>query len=313
MSRPCPDNLSQEKVQQLLAAVGSVPQSDAGGDLNVVDYNWRQPQYFSLEQRTKLAEFAEKAAAACVDEFSRLYHGDVEVSVVSAAQCFQSPSEAENPQAEYCFAFGVDPEKPFGLMRIPDSSAALWTGHMLGGEELTEESGRRLSTLEESFLLDIASGLIKDFSRAYGSPLQLNRCLTRDESSIVLQGSQERFMVVLEVRKRDSEDNAVQAFILMCCDKLQSVAGKVVSEEGKNITADKIRAMREHLKDVPVSLTVRLAQTMLKFKDVVNLQVNDIVLLNKEVFDPVDVLIGGRTVFQGRPAQSGGKLAVVIV
>lgn len=312
MSGTVADNLSQEKIQQLLAAVGSVPRSDTSGD-EAADYDWRKPQYFSIDQRAKLGEFAEKAARECVDEFSRLYHGLTGVSVVFAAQYFQNPSETANAPAEYCFAFGTDPQKPFGLMRIPESSAALWTGHALGGgDEPTEDSGRSFSKLEESFLTEIASVLIKDFSRAYGSPLQLDRGVLREPSFAALQGSQELFMIGLEVRKADSENAAARVDLLMCCDKLQSVAGKL-SDEGKTATADNIRAMREHLKEVPVSLTVRLARTTLRFKDILDLRVGDIMLLGKKVSDPVEVLIGGKTVFQGRPAQSGGKQAVVIV
>jgi len=313
MSKPAADNLSREKVQQLLAAVGSVPRQQTRAEAEAVDYDWRKPQYFSVAQRATLAGFVKNAAAACVDEFSRLYHGDVTVSVVSAEQYFQEAPDDETSPTEYCFAFGVDAQKPFGVVRIPAASAALWTGHILGGDDSTEEAGRTLSTLEESFLLDIASGLIKDFSRAYGSPLQVDRTLLRDVSAAALQGSKEVFQIVLEVQKTESAGGVAQASLLMCCDKLHAAAGRTASDEGKTAAADTIKAMRQHIQDIPVSLTVQLAKTMLRFEDIVELQANDIVLLGKRTSDPIDVLIDGRTLFQGRPAQSGGKCAVVIV
>jgi len=313
MSSSAADNLSREKVQQLLAAVGSVPRRQTRADVEAVDYNWRKPQYFNVTQRATLGQFVKNAASACVDEFSRLYHGDVTVSVVSAEQYFQEAPDDETSPTEYCFAFGADAQKPFGVVRIPAASAALWTGHILGGDESGEEDERTLSALEESFLLDIAAGLIKDFSRAYGSPLHVDRTLLRDVSAAALQGSKEVFQIVLEVQKTESAGSVAQASLLMCCDKLHAAAGKTASDEGKTAAADNIKAMRQHIQDIPVSLTVQLAKTMLRFKDIVELQVNDIVLLGKQTSDPIDVLIDGRTLFQGRPAQSGGKCAVVIV
>ncbi len=312
MRRLVSDSLNHEKVQQLLAAVGSMPRQQSV-DANVVDYNWKQPQYFTTEQRATLGQFAQKAAAAWVDEFSRIYHSDVEVSVVSAGQFFHDPSQTENPQAEYCFAFGSDAQKPFGLMRIPDASAAVWTGHLLGGDESSEDAGRSLSKLEESFLLDIASGLIKEFARAFGSPLQMDRSILRDSTSVVLRGSQEVFLFVLKVQKADSAGSAAQISLLICCDKLHTAAGKVAPQEAKTSTADNARAMRAHIQDIPVSLTVQLDKTMLRFKELAELQVNDIVILDKKITDPVEVMIDDRTVFQGHPAQSGKNHAVVIL
>ena len=307
------DKLSYEKIQQFLAAAGRAGQPDTSGDIETADYDWRKPRYFNQARLEKLEEFAKKAALECVDEFSRLYHGSASVSVVSAEQCFQDQLEAENEQEDYCIAFGVDPEKSFGLMCIPHSSAIVWTGQVFGGTELSEDSGKVLSELEESFLLDIVSGLMEALSAAYGSHLQLARHLIRDRSSVTLAGSKELFKVTFEVRKEDSEDDPARACFVMCCDKLRSIAGDIASEEKKTAAADSDRAMREHVHRIPVSLTVQLAKTKLLFKDVMNLQVNDIMLFDKKVSDPIEILVEDKTVFYGRPAQSGGKHAVVIV
>ena len=313
MSKMIADKLSYEKIQQFLAAAGRAEQPDTSGEIETADYDWRKPRYFNQASLEKLEEFAEKATLEWVDEFSRLYHGSAGVSVVSAEQCFQDPSETEDEQEDYCIAFGADPEKPFGLMCIPNSSAIDWTGQVFGGTESSEDSGGALSELEESFLLDIVSGLIEALSTAYGSHLQLARSLIRDRSSVTLDGSSELFKVTFEVQKEDSENDAARAFFVMCCDKLQSIAGDVASEEKKATAADSGKAMREHIQSIPVSLTVQLAKTKLLFKDVMNLQVNDIMLLDKKVSDPIEILIEDRTLFYGRPAQSGGKHAVVIV
>ena len=313
MSKTITDKISYDKIQQLVAAAGRAGQPDSSSDIEAADFDWRKPRYFNQDSLEKLGEFVAKVALECVDGFSRLYQGSAGVSVVSAEQCFQAQLETDSEQEDYWVAFGLDPEKPFGLMCIPHSSAIAWTGQIFGGTESSEDSGGALSELEESFLLDIVSGLVDAVSTVYGSKLQLDKHIIRDRSSVTLAGSKELFKVTFEAQKEDSEDDAVRACFVMCCDKLESVAGSDSTESGKTAAADSGRALREHVQSMPVSLTVQLAKTKLLFRDVMDLQVNDIMLLDKNVSDPVEILIEDKTVFYGRPAQSGGKHAVVIV
>ncbi len=170
---------------------------------------------------------------------------------------------------------------------------------------------RSLSRLEESFLADIAAGLIAAFSRVYGSDLKPAR--EAERSLIALQGSDELLEIVFEAGKADSQEPAATAAFLVCCDKLEPVAGKTTSGHEKLSESQLRSVLLEHIHQVPMSVRVELGTAMLAFKDVINLQADDIVILNKKVSDPVNVLVEDRVLFRGYPAQSGGKQAVFIV
>lgn len=313
MSKSTADKLSNEKIQQLLAAVGAKSQEDESQHLDTSDYDWGQPRYFNLKQVEKVGCFAETVAEKCIEEFSRLYQGDCSVSVASTEQLFSSEFDKEERQGGYYIPFGADSQRSFGLMRIPKSSALAWTGQVLGDTQSKEDLDRKLSKLEESFLLDIVSGLVGAFSRAYGSDLHPGKTIIQDWSLIELQGSEELLEITFEVGKIDSEESTAKASFLVCCDKLESIAGKTASQDKKLSEAQTAAAILEHVHQVPLSVRVELGTIMLAFKDVVHLQTDDILVLNKKVTDAVDVLVEGRTLFCGRPAQSGGKHAVVIV
>jgi hypothetical protein len=45
------NNLSKEKIKQLLSAVGSVRQEDTSG-IETEEYNWNQPRFFDRKQLT---------------------------------------------------------------------------------------------------------------------------------------------------------------------------------------------------------------------------------------------------------------------
>jgi flagellar motor switch protein FliM len=312
MSKTDADKLSREKIQQLLAAVGTKSKEDTSHDSDVTDYDWRQPRYFKVKELTRIKSFAETAAQELIEEFGRLYQSETTVSVVSAEQRSSGASDEENQQGDYHIPFGADSQKPFGLVTIPKQSALLWTGRILGDAAIDKDSERHLSKLEESLLADIVSGLINAFSRAYGSTLSADEHILSDRSMIELQGSDELFEMVFEAKTEAGDMSAAVSF-LMCCDKLETIAG-CTAGRGEKLSEAQIRnAMLEHIHRVPVSVRVELAGAMLAFKDVMNLEVDDIVMLNKNVMETAEILVEGQTLFHGFPAQAGGNFAVVIV
>ena len=59
MSNTETQNLSREKIQQILASIGS--QKVEGNDkVEAAEYNWHQPHCFSSKQLKKLDNFTEK-------------------------------------------------------------------------------------------------------------------------------------------------------------------------------------------------------------------------------------------------------------
>jgi flagellar motor switch protein FliM len=63
---------------------------------------------------------------------------------------------------------------------------------------------------------------------------------------------------------------------------------------------------------MPVLITGQLASTMLSFEEIMDLQVNDIVLLDKRIDQPVELIVDDRTIYYGYPAKSEGNYAVKI-
>lgn len=302
------DKLSQEKIQQLLAAVGSRPNACTNEDAVVFD--WKQPRYFNSEQLARLQVFAEAVAAECKTEFFRLYQDDVEVSVVTAEQCFWDGFAEQHGTACYRMMLGNGSQPPLGLIHIPESSADAWIGQMLGTSELSREEGK-LSELEESLLLDIAANLTQALSRAYRNGLQLDKQIYDAGMRPDLTGSDELFMITFEVRQADSEQAPMSASFLMCCDKLQVLIEEGHSEKPVR-TVDYAGIMRQHIDQQMVPLTVQLGKATLLFKDVLNLEPDDVFVMDNSVTDPVSILINNKHVFCGRPARTGEHYAVII-
>jgi flagellar motor switch protein FliM len=307
------NNLSKEKIQQLLSAIGSGQQEDTS-DIETTEYNWNKPRYFDRRQLNRLDGFAKRVAKAMNVKFVDYFHGELDVKVVSTTQHFAAElveQAMESGQNDYYLAFGSDQKHPCGFISIPTQTAFIWATQLLGDPESeVEHSGRDLSQLEESLVCDLLSALIEAFTRDR-LDFQPDRNIFRKLFPLELKSSEELCKISFDIKKADQEKSD-EAYILILSSKLVPVVGQ--SEQIlSGFSADDIsKAILAHIQQMPVFLTAQMDSLVLTLKEVMSLEVGDILLLDKKVNEPLEVVISGRTALLGRPAKSAGKYAVVI-
>ena len=68
--------------------------------------------------------------------------------------------------------------------------------------------------------------------------------------------------------------------------------------------------MQEHINNVSMEVQVQLDEIEVSLKDIASLAVGDVLLLNKRIKEPVDVIISGKKIIKGLPVQYKGQYAV---
>lgn len=311
MSNTAIRNLGREKIQQILASIGS-QKADDSEKVEAVEYNWHQPHYFSSNQLEKLDSFTKKVTRGCAQKFTQLYHNDFNVAIISTTQHFADEFAApKNAQNDYYLTVGSE-DQIFGLVGIPRQTAIIWATQLLGDSKSAENSDRNLSQLEQSLLFDIASGIIQALSDSCDNyELQPAGEIVSGQIPIEFEGTEELYKITFGVKKADSEKPS-EAYFLIFCDKLQTVVGQKVQTSEVLSAQDISKAMLDHVQKIPVSVTAQLASTVLTFEEIMSLQVDDILLLDKSVNEPAELIVEGQAIFRGQPAISDGKYAVVI-
>jgi flagellar motor switch protein FliM len=314
MSNPLADSLTKEKIQQLFAAAGPRTAEDTS-QINAVDYNWYQPHYFTSEQLKKLEDFTKKAAILTDEKFSALCHSNFNTTIISTTQHFADEFLMQPPESHknnYCLAFGAEKVRTCGLVAIPNQTAAAWVTQLLGDTESEKDLNRTLSQLEESLLLDASSAIIDAFFGAgSGCNSRPARSLVRGQLPLELQNAEELCKIVFRIAKAQSTGSN-EAYILIACKEMEIAIGKTSQVADKFSAEDISKAIMNSLYKMPVSVTGQLASIILTFKEIINLQADDIILLDKKVDEPLDLIIDGRAFFHGKPAKSAGSFAVVI-
>ena len=305
--------LSKEKIQQLLSAVGSGPQEDTSG-IETTEFNWNQPRYFDRRQLNRLDGFTKRVARRINIKLNDYFHNEFDVKVVSTKQHFAAElvgKTIESGQDDYYLAFGTDRDYPYGLISIPAHTALGWAKQLLGDSESeAEDSDGDLTPLEESLVCDLLSALIEAFSQDC-LDFHLAKNIVRRLFPLELKGSEELCKITFDIKKADKEKGD-EAYILILSSKLEPVVGK--SEQSvSGVSEDDIsKAILAHMQQMPVFITAQLSSVVLTLKEIMSLEVGDILLLDKKVNETIELVTSGRTALLGRPAKSAGKYAVVI-
>ena len=66
------------------------------------------------------------------------------------------------------------------------------------------------------------------------------------------------------------------------------------------------------MRRAPVQVKAVVCESNIHFRELVELQPGDILLLGKKIREPMDVLVNGQFCFQAYPARQQNKMALVI-
>lgn len=314
-------NPGRERLNQLLKAARA--RSGPGeAPLEATEYNWHEPHRFSRMQLRKLNDFVKRLTMVLADKFSGFCRGEFDVIDASTSQHFAGEfirPAAEGTSGDFYLPFGADSEHPCGLLGLPEETAVTWARQLLGDAESDKGAGKTLSQLEATLLLDLTCALVEEFSLACeGVQFRPGGSMVKGLWPLEPTGIEELCRISFSVRspqdnvRKTGSAEASAAYFLMTCEALAPVVGPGAQTSGQFSANEVSKAILDRLQTMPVTATAQLASTALTFAEIMNLRVGDILLLDRKVDEPAELIIEGRTVYCGWPVKSAGKYALTI-
>jgi flagellar motor switch protein FliM len=313
MSDKTKNNLTREKIQQLLSAVG-VKQGEPVGKIDADEYDWNVPHYFKKRQMKNLEEFAKNVSENIASECRRFFQEAFDSQVTEITQHYAQKfinQIFEESKKDYYLILNNENDAACGLIILPTETVKHWLKLLLGESETKENAEEQLSKLEESLLCDI----FERFGKAVTNSNKLLNLKTTDKFlyenfSLPLSDSEELCKITFDIKQKNTEQNCL-AHLLMPCSKLLPIVGQA---RDSNLKPEQIKnAMMEHAKQLPVIVTARLAQTELNFEQILTLQKGDILTLGKKITEPIELIVQGKTNFLAKPVKSGDRIAAQII
>jgi len=312
MSNESAENLNRKKIAQLLTTIGSQPEND-DSQIEATEYNWHQPHCFNTDQLKKLNDFCKKVAVIATIKLNSLCQSDLTITIESttlhfAEELFGQKSEADQ---NYYMAFNNKQGQSYGLISMPTKTSITWTTQLLGEPESKQDDNIPLSLLEESLLSDVNFIIIESVSNSHDSlNLEPVKIIIQGQAPFYIEGTEELCKMTFGFQEGESDKNEFS--VVMPCSNLESIAEKSEQTVETFSNNDILKAITECLHKMSVNVTAQLSSTVLTFEEIMGLQTGDIVLLDRKINEPINVIAENQIIFHGQPAKSAGKYSVVI-
>ena len=315
MTEATGDNMfSRDQLKQLLARArqnGPVEETS----VDAVDYDWSVPHHFGPIQQKKLKQFTEEMAIDLSGQFTEICGEQLTVNVSETTEHFAGSviKEYTNDKDTSYLTFGETGKVPIGVLAMPKRTSIHWAAKVLHDTPPENVENCEMSQLEKSMLSDIASATVGTFSECCVknglSFFKAAESLTKEDWPLELSDFEELSRINFLVKDEKGETEASFIVISRVFD------GLFVSTEGSATppTETEVRDLIiSHLNDIPIPVKAVLGKANIAVSDLMTVEVGDVLVLDKRIDSPIEVLIDDKMFFKGRPAKSMKKYAVAI-
>lgn len=324
------DVLSQAEVESLLSSMGPAAKAAAPGKSPIAEqalaanrlrdkvspYDFKRPERVGKEQMRALQTLHEGFGRNFGAALSALLRSMVEVKLTSVDQLTYSEFvfSLENPT---CFnLLTAEPLEGNLILDVNPSILYPIIDRLLGGGRESGPVARRpLTEIELRLVSRITSLFLDELRRAWENVLPLKLAVVRVESNPqlvqIVPPNEVVVLISFELTVGD-----VRGMMNLCVpfNSIERIGNKLTNNSWvaygrKSATPASIRQIGEQLQPSLVELVVDLAETTISTKDLIGLQVGDVITTEKDIRSPLNVSVEGVAKFQARPGAFKGNKA----
>ncbi|NLK07572.1 MAG: flagellar motor switch protein FliM [Firmicutes bacterium] len=312
------DILSQQEIDELINQVAGQVQEDEVSD-EVAVYDFKRPHRFSKERVRALHRIHEQFAREFSGMISAKLRSRVELTVQSIEQLTFGEFIRSVPNPSVIILSDMQPLEGSLIMQLSPDISFLLYDRLCGGPGMALERPRELTDIELAVLTNqLFEPMVDNFANAWSDFMELTVTLQSIESNPqFLQVMQERETVILISLALGV--GKAQDFVNICISysALEPVLKKLTSLSlfgslrRRPGTADS-RNLQAKVKETPITVNVELGTTVVTVADLLNLQVGDVISLDRKQHENLEVHVGDLGKFLASPGKLGDKLGIVI-
>jgi len=305
------DILSQEEIDALLDVV-----EDEGEDIlessddtllpqrQVTLYDFKRPNRVSKEQLRAFRGVHDKMARSLASQISSIMRSIVEIQLHSVDQMTYGEFLMSLPNPTSFNVFSMKPLEGSGVIEINPSIAFPMLDRLLGGKGEPFDASREFSDIELSLFETILRVMMSTLKEAWGPVMEIYPTIESKESSPnVVQIVAQNEIVVMVVMEIIIGHSSGMMNICYPVISLEPILPKLASRDLMlNETSSKKSRNTELqvlLGGAQVSVEANLGESELSLRDVLDLQVGDVVRLSNAADDIVEICIDGKSRFKG--------------
>lgn len=299
---------TMQQMRSLVEPEGAVP------DAEPVD--WLVPRRLGQDSRESLMFLAAKLGGHLEKSLHLLSGQNFEAAVKGCHERYADRLYMHVTQQQpknYYLPLTQENKGHIGFISLPFETAAILVGCMLRDPEAEIGKDGQMSSLAESILTDAAASLVDAVTKGFEEYGQ--KPIAKEERLVFIDWP---------VRFRDLEDLCEFEFNAVCGNitlkmtltllneiiaDIAQIKGPFGRAEGKREESDRIA---KRMYETPMSVTALLSSALMTLNDVVSLEEGDVVILDRKITEPIDVLVNGQLCFCAWPASHIGRRALLI-
>ncbi len=310
--------LSQEEIDALLSAMdkGEVDlEEDVKQEAEVLAYNLTSQNIMLRDQFHALEEVYDRLASLLGTSFSASLQRSLEVEFVSTemVKYTECISAFSNPTSFTIFT--MDPLIGSAMLAIEPRLVYSLIDCMFGGDGKPTERMREFTLIEQRMMRRFAKEVLASLQKAWKivDPITATLKKTEIKPDFVHLASPNDLMVVIIFGVKGQEFSS-NLHICIPYLMLEPIKDKLSSKylREKDMEHNWSEQLEMLLQDTPVTLTAELGMTTRSVRDLLDLQVDDIVQLNTGPEDLVTLAVDHIPKFFGFPGIIKGNRAVEI-
>ncbi|MCI1207855.1 MAG: flagellar motor switch protein FliM [Treponema sp.] len=317
--------LSQDEIDQLLAAISS-GESEVDDFKPVSDtrkikiYDFKRPDKFSKEQIRTVSIMHETFARLTTTSLSAQLRSLVHVHVASVDQLTYEEFIRSIPTPTTLAVINMDPLKGNAVLEIDPTITFAIIDRLFGGKGATTgNKNRDLTDIEQSVMEGIIVRILANMREAWTQVIDLRPRLgqieTNPQFAQIVPPSEMVVLVTLETKVVEEE-----GMMNFCIPYLtiEPIISKLSSQfwfssVRRSSTTQYLGTLKEKLSSVDMDVVAEIGSINLPIRDVLSLQVGDVVRLsNIRAGDPLTLSVGSKKKFYCQPGVVGKKMAVQI-
>ncbi|OQX91495.1 MAG: flagellar motor switch protein FliM [candidate division Zixibacteria bacterium 4484_95] len=319
--------LSQDEIDDLLSNVATngegselLEKASAKADIlgKAVAYDFKHPNRLSKDQMRTLESLHSNFAGHFRSALSGITRSVVDVDLLSVDQITYSEFIMSLMSPSCTYVFTLSPLDGVGIMDFNPSVVFAFVDRMFGGVGKTLNAERELTGIEKSIMKKIVSRSFKELEKTWESILPVNIKQSAFESNpqfiqVVPQG-ETVIVISLQLKMMSSSGIMTICYPYLTLEGVvEKLSAQKSMDKNKKIV-DKDNRLMNAKRLVPVQTYVKtvLGNTTLTVRDLINIKAGDVIKLDQRIYQDVDVYVGDKLKFHGKPGLSGNQLAVKI-
>jgi flagellar motor switch protein FliM len=317
------DVLSQSEIDALLSAISTgevnTEELKTKNEKNIKTYDFKRPSKFSKEQKSTIEMIHETFARLSGTSLSTRTRSLVSVNIASIDEITYEEFIRSVPTPTFLSVFYVDAFGASCALEINLPIVFTILDRLLGGYGQPLNKVRALTEIEESIMRREVARLLNALKEAWSNIVQIIPRLELIEFNPqfvqIAPPSEMTLLVTFNVVMAESEGFMN---LIFPSTTLEPVMTKLTtkswlgSKQGKESKEKTIKEIVERVKKTPIPLYVSLGEADITIKDLLMLEVGDVVKLNTKVKDSLKIYLGDKVKYLGIPGNIGTHYGVKI-